>query len=199
MGVVVFFWLLSLIGTVDFDSFDVDLDIETDVDGNVDTDSLGAFGSVLKFVNAQDVPVMIILSLLSLFMWLISITSNFYLNPSHGELLAFLLLIGNFVISVLLVKYITLPLRPMLKALKNDKEHQEPLVGSTGAVKSRVLDDSFGQCEVIRPKGAPALLNCRLSSDKEPLVRGAEILVIDFDPKDQKYIVKSLESQKIES
>ena len=188
MGVVTLFWLLSLIGTVDLDTFDFDFD--TDPDGNVDPG--GAFGGVMKFVNAQDVPVMIILSLLALFMWLISITTNFYFNPGHEELTAFLLLIGNFVASILLVKYITQPLRPILSALKNDKEHQEPLIGSSGFVKSRTLDTTFGQCEVIRPKGAPALLNCRLSDEESPLVRGDEILVIDYDPTDRKYLIKPL-------
>ncbi|MGJ8696430.1 MAG: hypothetical protein ACSHYF_08930 [Verrucomicrobiaceae bacterium] len=193
MGVVGLFWLLSVVGTFDADAFDVDFEADGDVDGG------GAFGGVMRFVNAQDVPVMIILSLLALFMWLISIISNYYLNPAGSELVAFGLLCGNFVVSVLLVKFVTQPLRPVLRALKNDKEHQEPLIGSSGVVKSRVLDGNFGQCEVSRPKGAPALLNCRLAGDGDALVRGDEILVIDYDESDQKYLIKPLKSPSSES
>lgn len=188
MGLVAAFWLLSVVGAVDVDTFDTDFDI--DADG--DTGGGNVFDGVLKFVNAQDVPIMIVLSLLALFMWLVSIGSNFYLNPEHEEGTALALLAGNLVVSVLAVKGITQPLRPLFRVIKQDQEHHEPLVGSSGQVKSRTLDQSFGQCEIVRPNGAPALLNCRLASDEEPLARGQQILVIDYDDSDRKFIVKPL-------
>ena len=192
LGLVGVFWLLSLVGASDVDSFDVDFD--TDVDVDADVDGGGVFEGIMKFVNAQDVPVTFIITLLTVFMWAISIASNFYLNSGESELLALGLLAANFILSVILVKVVTHPLRPMFHALKSDDEHHEPLIGSSGFVKSRVLDESFGQCEISRPNGAPALLNCRLASKEKPLVRGDQVLVIDFDSSDQKYIIKSLQN-----
>jgi len=192
MGLVAIYWLLSVLGTVDLDTLDVDMDVSADADMDVDVSSGGnVVGFALRFVNAQDVPLMIVLSLLALFMWLISIASNFYLNPGQSGFMASGLFLGNFILSALMVKTITQPLRPFLKALKNDQEHQEPLVGMAGVVKSRVLDADFGQVEVARHNGAPALLNCRLATGDEALVRGDEVLVIDHDDSKDRYIVKS--------
>ena len=196
MGLVAVYWLLSVLGTVDLDTFDVDLDVDADVDVDADLDgdvSSGGnvVGFVLRFVNAQDVPIMIVLSLLALFMWLISIASNYYLNPGHSGLMAGGLFLGNFILSSLMVKTVTQPLRPFLKALKNDQEHQEPLIGMAGVVKSRVLDADYGQVEVARHNGAPALLNCRLATGDEALVRGDEVLVIAHDDAKDRYIAKS--------
>lgn len=201
LGFVVMFWLLSLLGTVDLDTIDIDL--EADVNADVDVDVNGSdgaadgfFGSLLRFVNAQDVPVMVIISLLALFMWGIGIMSNFYLNPAESGLLALGFLFANFILSTLLVKVTTEPLRPFMRSIKNDQEHQEPLVGLAGTVKSRVLDSGFGQVEVPRDKGAPALLNAVLPEGRDALVRGDRILVIDFDKDQDKYVVHPAEAQK---
>lgn len=193
LGLVFLFWIVSLLGVGDFDTdLDVDLDLEAEGDGHGE----GALGFILRVVNAQDVPLMLVLSLLTLLMWALSITLNFHFNEEQSGGVASLLLIGNFFLSVLLVKLVTQPLRPLFKSIKNDKEHQEPLIGSAGHVKSRILDQDFGQCEVVRPKGAPALLNCRLAEGGEALVRGDQILIIGFDSENQKFIAKSDKSNK---
>ena len=192
LGLLFLFWMVSLLGVFDLDSFD------GEVDGGEVEGSDGVLGFLLRAVNAQDVPVMMVLSVLALFMWLIAIASNYYLNPGQSGLVAFGLLTGNFILSVILVKLVTQPLRPVFRSIKNDKEHQEPLVGSAGTVKSRTLDRDFGQCEVPRPKGSPALLNCRLADGEKPLVRGDEILVIGYNDSLRKYIIKPLKSQSNE-
>lgn len=190
LGVVFLFWVVSLLTGGDIDA---DMDVDVDVDTGVDTHGLTS--GILRLVNAQDVPLTLVISVLTLFMWGISIVSNYYLNPNENGWVAFGLFLLNFIISVLLVKAVTQPLRPFFRALKNDQEHKEPLIGSAGHVKSRVLDGHFGQCEIVRPKGAPALLNCRLAEGEEAMVRDEEILVIGYDDKTQKYIVKSNNTQ----
>jgi hypothetical protein len=190
LGLVAIFWIVSLIGIGDVDA---DLDLDLDADGDLHG-SEGIFGLLMRVVNAHDVPVMLVISLLTLFMWMIGVASNFYFNPGESGAIAFGLFIGNFVLSVILVKIVTQPLRPLFRSIKNDKEHQEPIIGSTGFVKSRVLDQDFGQCEILRPKGAPALLNCRLAEGDEPLVRGEEILVIGHDDDTRKFIIKSIKN-----
>ena len=196
LGLVMVYWLLSAVGAVDADTFDVDFDVDADldIDGDAHGDHSGGsfFGGVMKFVNAQDVPVMIILSLLILSMWGISIFSNYYFNPNGNDLLALGLLAGNFIVSVLMVKTITQPLRPLMRAIKNDSDAPPPVIGSVGIVKSRLLDQNFGQVEVIREKGAPALLSCRLRDGEEGQMRGSEVLIYDFDKEKDRYLVRSL-------
>ena len=190
LGLVFLFWIFSLIGLGDADA-EVKVDGSIDADGDADVDADGVFGFLMRLVNAQDVPVMLVLSLLTLFMWAVAISSNYYFNPGQSSGLAFVFLFGNFILSVFMEKLATQPLRPFFHSIKNDKEHQEPLIGSSGVVKSRVLDRDFGQCEVVRPKGAPALLNCRLAEEEKPLVRGDQILIIGFDDANQKFIAKT--------
>lgn len=185
-GLVVVFWLLTLLGAVDLDALDIDLDVETD---GADGVGEGIFAILLRFVNAHDIPVTIVLSLLSVFMWAGAILTNYYFNPEQNSLLAMAFLLVNLIISTLVVKFVTEPLRPFMRAIKDDGELQEPLVGMSGVVKSRVMDSSFGQVEVPRDKGAPALLNAILPEGQEPLVRGDQILVIDFDDQLDKYLV----------
>ena len=185
-GLVVVFWLLTLLGAVDLDTLDIDLDVETD---GADGVGEGIFAVLLRFVNAHDIPVTIVLSLLSVFMWAGAILTNYYFNPEQNSLLAMAFLLVNLIISTLVVKFVTEPLRPFMRAIKDDGELQEPLVGMSGVVKSRVMDSSFGQVEVPRDKGAPALLNAILPEGQEPVVRVDQILVIDFDDQLDKYLV----------
>jgi len=193
MGLVVIFWILSLLGTIDMDSLDLDLDVDAGTDADADVDSEvdvghNILGTTLKLVNAQDVPIMMVLSLLTLFMWTISIITNFYINPDKSALLALGLLVGNFIVSVLLVNLITQPLRPIFRAIKKDEEHV-PLVGSIGTVKSRVIDQKYGQVEVIREGGSPALLNARLEDGA--LTRGETVIITSYDDNNKRYLVKS--------
>lgn len=191
LGLVFVFWLLSVLGTVDLDGFDfdIDTDLDADADGVGSGASEGVFGFMMRFVNAQDVPVMMVLSLLTLFMWVFSIGSNYLFNANQNGWIALGLSMISLIVSAVMVKLVTQPLRPFLRSLKNDQEHQEPLVGLGGIVKSRVLDSNFGQVEVPRDKGAPALLNAVLPEGRGALVRGDKILVIDFDKEKDKFLV----------
>lgn len=192
LGFVCIFWLLAVLGTVDMESLDFDFD--TDVDGDLDTDatpgSAGFLAGMMKLVNATDVPVMMVLSLLTLFMWVISILSNSAFNPDHSGYIAAGLIVGNFIVSCIFVKAITQPLIPFFKAFKKGENDDEPVIGRVGIVKSRVIDGKYGQVEVPRENGAPAIVNSRMADGHEPLVRGTEVLLFDKDDDKKLFIVR---------
>ena len=195
IGLIFFcgYWIISSIGIFDFDA-DVDVELDADIDING-----GVFSSMLNFVNAADVPVMFVLTIINLSMWVISMISNDLLNPVGSLTVAGWFFIINFILSVIITKYITKPMAPLFHAIKNDVEAAEPLVGQSGKVKSRVLDHHYGQVTVLRNNTAPALVNCRLRESDEPLVRGEEILILSYDEKTKKYIVRALPSIKDEA
>jgi hypothetical protein len=196
LGMVFVFWFLAVLGTVDMESldFDFDTDIDADIDADIDTDitpgSGGFLVSALKMVNATDVPLMMVLSFLSLFMWTIAIISNAAFNPNHSWFIASGLIVGNFFISCLLVKITTQPFRPFFNAFKKGENDDEPVIGRIGTVKSRVIDRKYGQVEIPRDHGAPAIVNCRIADDHEPMVRGDQVLVFEKDEKKQLFIVR---------
>ena len=63
-------------------------------------------------------------------------------------------------------------------------------------MKSRVLDSNFGQVEVPRDKGAPALINAILPEEAESLVRGDQVLVIDHLKERDRFLVKALDADQ---
>ena len=190
LGLVIIFWLLAVLGTVDIDSLDIDFDVDTDIDTDVTPGNLGFLGGLMKLVNATDVPVMMVLSLLTLFMWVISILSNAAFNPGHSGLIACGLLVGNLIASSILVKIITQPLIPFFKAFKKGENDDEPVIGRIGTVKSRMIDRKYGQVQIPRNNGAPAIVNCRMAEGHAPLVRGTQVLVFDKDHEKKLFIVR---------
>jgi len=193
------YWVLALIGTIDFEALDfdfdpdIDPDIDIDADIDIDTDvtpsSTGFLLSGLKFVNADEVPLMMVLSFLTLFMWVFSVLSNYYFNPSQSGGIALLLFVINFFLSALAVKIFTQPLLPFFKAFKKGEDDDEPVIGRVAIVKSRVIDQKYGQIEVPREHGAPAIVNARLRDGHAPLLRGERVLVFDIDPETHLFLV----------
>jgi len=76
LGFIMIYWVLAVLGTIDIEAldidFDIDLDADVDPDFDLDTDATpgdaGFLVGALKFVNAAEVPLMMVLSFLFLFM-----------------------------------------------------------------------------------------------------------------------------------
>jgi hypothetical protein len=73
-----------------------------------------------------------------------------------------------------------------------ESENAAPVIGEIGVVRSIDIDSKFGQVEVQRPDGAPALLNARLGPDSEPVPRGTEVAILAFDEPSGIYLVRAL-------
>ena len=194
LGVVFIYWILAVLGTVDMEALDLDFDLDADTNPDLDTDitpgSSGFLVTALKFVNATDVPLMMVLSFLSLFMWTIAILSNATFNPQHSWLIASGLLVANFFLSCLLVKVITKPFIPFFNAFKKGEDDDEPVIGRVGVVKSKLIDSKYGQVEVPRYHGGPAIVNARMGDGHSPLARGIEVLLYDKDKESHLFIVR---------
>lgn len=188
LGLVILFWILTLVGALSSDSLDVDLD--ADLDGEVGHLS-EIPAALLRLVNAGYVPVTVVLSVLILVMWIVSITFNYYFNPGHSGWVALGFAAVAFVMGVIATKLITQPLVPFMRKLKA-AENAAPVIGEVGVVRSIRIDSEFGQVEVARPGGAPALLNARLGPDGEPAPRGTEVAIVSYDDSKGIYLVRPL-------
>ena len=67
LGVVLVYWLLAIVGMVDFESSGIDLDIEAHADASAD--DLGAIASYVVAFGLSGVPFSIVVSLLVLVGW----------------------------------------------------------------------------------------------------------------------------------
>lgn len=185
LGLVVVFWVLTLLGAVGLDSLDIDADAELDGDlGDIPA-------AMLRVVNAGLIPLTVVLSLLILGMWIFSVILNYYFNPGRSGLLASGFFIASFVLGVVATKLVTQPLVPFMRRLK-EAENAAPVIGEVGIVRSIRIDSEYGQVEVERPDGAPALLNARLGVDAEPVPRGTHVAIISMDEKTGIYLARAL-------
>lgn len=194
LGLVVVFWLFTLIGAVGMDSLDVDLDADMDVDADVDGgfEGIGDIpAALLRVVNANSVPVTVVLSILVLAMWIISLVLNYYFNPGHSILLSTGFFLAAFILGVIGTKILTQPLVPFMRRLK-EAENAAPVIGEVGVVRSISIDSKFGQVEVARPDGAPALLNARIGPDAAPAPRGSAVAIVSLDETTGVYLVRVL-------
>ncbi len=153
--------------------------------------------ALARFVNIHEVPLMVVLSFQFVFMWMIGLISNHYLNPAESILVACGLLIANLFVSALLTRIITAPLKPLMRGLKKEWDDAGPIIGNTGVAKTAEINESFGQLEVVR-QGAPTLCNARVPEGAEPVGRGETALVIDYNTETQTCIVKRLEGDQLE-
>ena len=204
LGVAVLYWISVCFGMFDVGSFDAEIDlgadgnadIAPDVDGHSDVGG-GTMMALARFVNIHEVPLMVVLSFQLIFMWMIGMISNYYLNPGESALLGFGLLVGNLFISAILTRIITMPLKPLMRGLKKEWDDAGPIIGNTGIAKTAEITDSFGQLEVVR-QGAPTLCNARVPEGAQPVSRGETALVIDYNTETQTCIVKRLEGDQLE-
>lgn len=191
LGFCVIYWMLNVIGLIDLDMLDLDLDTDLDADASQSGLAHGVLGSILRFMNASDVPLMIILTGLFLLMWAINVIGNALLATGGNGMLAGVIFIVSFIASAMLVKLITAPLRPLFKAMQSGG-NDEPVIGQEATVLSLTLDERGGQVEVHRPNGAPALLSAKLTSG-EPVSRGQHVIIFDQDSNTGTYLARRLD------
>ncbi|MGJ8677599.1 MAG: hypothetical protein ACSHX0_08785 [Akkermansiaceae bacterium] len=188
VGVFALYWIVCILGVVGVDAFDIDLDVDTDTGG--DSSFPNPISAMLRFVNAADVPMMVVCSLLAVYLWMLSMLGNYYLNAGQVEWRAIGIFVASFILAVLLVKFTTAPLVPLFKKLEQH-EIAEPAVGGTAVVISREVDGKYGQCEQQRVGGAPAILTCK-TSEETPIPRGSEVAVVAYDKEKGVYSVRKI-------
>lgn len=143
----------------------------------------------LSFLNVGQVPLTLIISVLSVFLWCGSILANRYLTGGSG-LLAAVVLVPNLAIAVIATRYFTLPLRPIFRKLGRDRDERVELIGQRCTITTTEATPSFGQAE-IKTEGAPLLLNVRTINDAH-LVKGETAIVVRIDNDRSLYFVAPL-------
>ncbi len=186
LGLVVVFWIFQLVGGPGLDSADGDAGV-----GDSSADIGGSSSSIMRVINAGAVPLTIVLSVLVLALWIASVLLNFYFNPEQSRLRSVAFFFAAFGLAVVATKIITLPLVPLMRRLKAS-EDTPPVLGETGIVRSIELDSRYGQVEVQRADGAPAILNSRLAPDAAPVPRGTPVVVVSMDETSGVYLVRAL-------
>jgi hypothetical protein len=188
------YWLLSIIGAVDHDMLGVDLD---GVEGHHGADAhhgnpiSEVMHGALRILNAQGVPVMIVLSVLIAYLWGCSMLGNLWFNKSLSGGTGFLVSLGALFSAVVLTRLTVTPLKPVFRMMQEDPESTKPVLGRTGVVRTALVNEREGQVEVEN-SGASLLLNARVAIGSPPLSRNTPVLVVSYDEPSGIYTVRSL-------
>ncbi|WP_193212922.1 hypothetical protein [Luteolibacter marinus] len=186
---VALYWVLNMLGAVDLDFLDVDFD--TDGPDGDSGDSGGMLSSALRIVNAKDVPLMVVLSVLVILLWTCAMLGNLWFNQAQSGTTGGIVALGSLAGAVILTRFVVAPLKPLFRLLKSDDEKHVPVIGRTGIVRTAEVDERSGQVE-IENAGAPLYLNARVAAGSSPLPRDAEVIVIAHDADTGVYTVRSL-------
>lgn len=191
---VVLYWLLVICGALDFETDisepSLDADIETD-HAHHGVNTSGAWLTAGRFLGFSQVPIIVWLSFMVLFMWFGSLALNETWNPNSNSSKALLLLIPNLIGSLITTKLVTLPVAKLFKAMADADTEAEAVIGRIGTVCSIEADETYGQLE-IPAQGVPLLINVRTHSGSLP--KGTEAKVIAAGSENAFYFIESLKS-----
>ncbi|MCF8374008.1 MAG: DUF1449 family protein [Bacteroidales bacterium] len=191
------YWIIVILGIFDMDTVDLDLDtdidVDVDADTNIDVDSNVGIGgsvmwinSVLSFFNIGRVPVIIIFSIFSLSLWMISVMVNYTLG-NHYFLVSLLLLLPNIFVSMLIAKFITMPLVKIFKKAK-EIENNTGLEGKICTITLPASNNSMGQA-IIKINGDTFNINI-ITPVGISMEVGDQGLVIEYQIDKKMYLVE---------
>lgn len=190
LGLVLFYWLLAIVGLVDFEAGG--LEIEADLQADADVSDLGTLAGYLVALGINGVPFSIVVSLMVLLSWVFSCLLGMWLLPLMPT--ALLSAVAGTAV-LLLCPLFALPItarviRPMrgLFVTHNAMSNQE-LVGRTCKVLTGRVDETFGRAEVST-RGAGVNISVWAETPNE-LVKGSVARIIDYDPDRQRYLIAS--------
>jgi hypothetical protein len=201
LAFVVLYWLGVIIGALDLDLFHLDLhsdldahldldagaDLHSEMDGDIGHAGHGALGSFAIFLNMDKLPLTLVFSILITLWWAQAvILYHFFLQAT--PLLAWPLHLGTLILSVVLTKFITMPLAMAKKALGGDLDHGlTKALGQIGVLEFDCSETQFSSV-IIQTKGAPLIVKVKaLQGD---IAEGSQVVLVDRAPDGDFYYVK---------
>lgn len=177
---VVLYWIITIIGILDFDFLDLDIDLEA---GD------GPFYALLAFIKVGELPFMFVLSILILNFWIIAMLI-YYLPITPGGLINTVLLLPAMMISMVITKVELFPFKAVkFSNVEDNKENA--VIGQLCVLKCEVKDGRLGQAE-IEKDGASIVINVKSENGAVPFCKDEVAFVIRKDiEKNVYYIVKN--------
>ena len=203
LGVVLVYWLLAMLGMVDFESTGMHLgddfhaDVHVDAHGDIHADGDGAeIGTLAGYMVAfglDGVPFSIVISLIVLIAWTLSCTAGMWLlswvpTPWLRALFGTLTLVCSAAAALPATAALVRPMRRLF--VNHTAIGNAALVGMTCRVLTQQVDERVGRAEVAR-RGAN--LNIRVwSPGPNSLQRGSQALIVAYDEASARYQIEPL-------
>jgi hypothetical protein len=191
LAVTVLYWLVAVLGFVEIGILDIDIPEGEIGDGASGPNVLA--GLMIRF-GLAGVPVVVIISFVSLFGWLISYyIVHFLIGFSPGEFLRYLIglpvVIFSAYIATMITAFIIRPLRPLFKRAQQQTEKY--VIGQSAIVRTSVVDNSFGEA-ILEDGGAGLIFKVRTIGN-ESFVKGDKVVLLEYIKEKNIYRVVSEE------
>ena len=160
LAVVVIYWLLVLVGTLDVEIGDLDLG-----------DGIGLGG----------VPVTISVSVLVVVAWFVTLAGTLTIDgfgTLPHTLLAVAVLVVATVVGLVAARFVALPLRRLY--ITGGQASRNDFVGRECVIRTGTVTGEFGQAEVTAADGSSAIIQVRQTGE-HALANGTRALIFDYD------------------
>ncbi|WP_163832377.1 OB-fold-containig protein [Spartinivicinus ruber] len=188
IGIVICYWLFALVGMMDIDILDGDIDI--DADGDIE--GIGGISGLMVTLGLTGVPITIVISLLALWGWLITyFASLFLLQLLPFEWLKWIIgvviIAISFGLSIILTAHCIRPIKPFFKS----NYEKITLVGRECTVSTSKVTEKFGQA-ICDLGSTELILNIR---HKEPntIKKGDKVTILEHNKDENTYLVGNLD------
>lgn len=191
IGVLLVFWLLAIVGLLDFDSIGPDW-----LGGghHHDADAEG-LPDMLLALGLDRLPFSIVISGVAFFWWLLTMLGGALLLPAlplplwiSGTALLLLALVA----AALLASIALRPLKPLFAV--HDSSAQQAVVGKPCRILTLTVEENFGQAEVEMGGGTRLKLQV-YAPEPNTFARDAQAVVVRFDNERRRYLVSEFDSQ----
>lgn len=199
-GLVVFvtlYWMVSLLGMTDMDA--VDIGDMGDLGDGSDMSSNGFLSGLLLKFGLYGVPLIVILTLISLIGWMLSYVYTSLLHQYLNSGILYWLfgtgaLLLVLVISMWLTGIIIAPIRKNIA--KIPKRDASSNIGKTAIVRTLSVTDKHGEAE-LNDGGAGLILRIRPDIDEREysLKQGDKVVLIEYINETNAYTVKPIEDK----
>ncbi|MDA8369140.1 MAG: DUF1449 domain-containing protein [Nocardiopsaceae bacterium] len=184
--VVIGYWVFVILGAVDTDLLDTDVDTGT-----------GGFGAFFPGIGLGGVPVTVVLSLLIAVAWFASLVGTVLIDSLGVDSTPLLIALGLLVLAAAVIvawaftSGVVMGLRRFLPNQRGSS--RKDFVGQTCIVRTGRVDREFGQAEITSADGSSAIIQVRQTGD-EDLTSGSTALIFDYDAEGEFFWVTAFDA-----
>jgi hypothetical protein len=188
LGVVLIYWLLAMLGMVDFESSGIDIELDADADGG----DISTLASHVVGFGLNGVPFSIVVSLIVLVAWTASCMAGMWVLawlPAQWLqwLVGSVVLVASFALAIPLTAQVVRPMRRLF--VSHTAVINAALVGQTCKVITQRVDTQLGRAEVAR-RGAS--INIRVwAHTPNALVKGSVARILEYDEATARYLIEA--------
>lgn len=184
VGLLILYWVLTLISGIGPDFLDLDTDTDFDLS------EPGFFASFFSFLNIGKIPFMLFCTIYIVFIWVGSLIITSIFKGADWGALSVLILIPLACLSVFLTKIATTPMIKFFKEIGYKGEEEIDFLGRSGRMTSTIQGDKIGTAEFLIDKN-PIRLNVKSIEGKE-LKYNDYVIIVD-ESSDRKYYLVNKE------